>query len=140
MAEPKAPLIVGSSIRSLTYFRRKLRAELLALVKKQGFKFGPDKLLRERSYGKKKIRAIHSLSRKERLAEERPFVAKWFPRLSKYFASGCDVDPARVEPYPVLVEDNEELAALFRVAALWWSVPVSRGFGRRFRILIRCWI
>jgi hypothetical protein len=36
----------------------------------------------------------------------------------------------------VLVQDSEELAALFRLATLWWSVPVSHGYGRRFRILI----
>jgi len=136
MAQPKPQIIGSSRIRSLPYFRRKLRAELLALLKKQGFKLGPNKLFKGRPLGKEKIRAIHSLSREERLAEESLFVAKWFPRVSKYFASGCDVDPARVEPYPVLVEDNEEHAALFRIAALWWSVPVSRGFGRRFRILI----
>lgn len=136
MVQRKAPLIVGSSIHSLPYFRLKLRAELLALIRGQGFEIGPDKLLKERCYGKEAIRAIHSLSRKERLAEERPFVQKWYPRLCKYFASGSEVDPARIEPYPVLVENNEELAALFRAAVLWWSVPVSRGFGRRFRILI----
>jgi hypothetical protein len=123
-------------IRSSPYFRRKLRAELLALVEKQGFKIGPDQLLKKRSYGKKKIRAIHSLSRKERLTDERPFVEKWLPRLSKYLASGSEIDPSRIDPYPVLVEDNQELAALFRLATLWWSVPVSHGFGRRFRILI----
>jgi hypothetical protein len=31
---------------------------------------------------------------------------------------------------------DDEMAALFRLASLWWSVPVSRGFGRRFRILV----
>ncbi len=123
-------------IRASPHFRRKLRAELLALVERQGFKIGPDQLLKERSYGKKKIRAIHSLSRKERLSDERPFVEKWLPRLSKYLASGSEVDPSRINPYPVLVEDNQELAALFRLATLWWSVPVSHGYGRRFRILI----
>jgi hypothetical protein len=84
----------------------------------------------------RKIAETHSISRKERLAEERPFVTRWFPRVSAYFASGLDVDPSRVDPYPVLVQDNEEHAALFRIAALWWSVPVTRGFGRRFRILV----
>ena len=123
-------------IRSSPYFRRKLRAELLALVEKQGFKIGPDHLLKERSYGKKRIRAIHSLSRNERLTEERPFIEKWFPRLKKYLASGSEVDPSQIDPYPVLVQKNEELAALFRLATLWWSVPVSHGYGRRFRILI----
>jgi hypothetical protein len=70
------------------------------------------------------------------LTEERPFIEKWFPRLSKYLASGSEVEPSQISPYPVLVQDSEELAALFRLATLWWSVPVSHGYGRRFRILI----
>lgn len=109
---------------------------MLALVEKQGFKIGADNLLKERSYGKKKIRAIHSLSRNERLTEEKPFIEKWYPRLSKYLASGSDVDPGQIDPHPVLVQGNEELAALFRLATLWWSVPVSHGYGRRFRVLV----
>src|SRR5439155_16108546 len=92
-------------------------------------------LLKRRKYGKQQVRQIHSISRQERLEIEHPFVAEWLPRLSKYFASGSDVDPARVDPMPVLVE-NDEMSALFRLASLWWSVPVSKGFGRRFRILI----
>ena len=128
--------MTGLAIRSSAYFRTKLRKELLSLVEKQGFKIGPDHLLKERAYGKKKIRAIHLLARAERLREEKPFTERWLPRLAKFLASGSEVDPGRVDPYPVLVGDNEELGALFRLATLWWSVPVSHGFGRRFRVLI----
>ncbi len=127
---------IVSKSRSLSFARRELRAELLRLLRKQGFSIGRDRLLEGHSYGKDEIRKIHAYSRQDRLAQEKPFVATWFLPLSKYFASGSDVDPSRVEPYPVLVENNEELAALFRIGSLWWSVPVSRGFGRRFRILI----
>jgi len=76
------------------------------------------------------------MSRHERLKMEQPFAHKWLPRISKYFASGSDVNPSLIDPEPVLVEDDEEMAALFRLACLWWSVPVSRGFGRRFRVLV----
>ena len=128
-ASPAKPRLLPSS-------GGELRAELLAQLRKQGFKIGRDQLLKRLSYGKDEIRAIHSHSRRERLSEEGAFVSKWLPRLSKYFVSGSELDPAQIDPYPVLVGDNEEFAALFRIAALWWSVPVSRGFGRRFRILI----
>jgi hypothetical protein len=113
-----------------------LREDLLALLRKQGFKINPNHLIKENSYSKEKIRAFHSYSREEKLENDRIFIEKWFPRVFKYFASGPDIDPARIEPYPVVIANNEEHAALFRIAALWWSVPVSRGFGRRFRILI----
>ncbi len=120
----------------LSYRERKLRSHLLDLLEGQGFRIGPDHLLQQRSYSKSQIRRIHVVSRQERLALERPFVERWLPRLLKYFASGSDIDPIRIEPVPVLVDDDVEMAALFRLACLWWSVPVSRGFGRRFRVLV----
>jgi hypothetical protein len=115
---------------------RRLRSRVLQLLRKQGFKIGDDYRVRQRNYRKEQIRRIHAASRKERLMLERPFVREWLPRLSKYLASGCEIDPARIDPVPVLVEGEGEMAALFRMACLWWSVPVSRGFGRRFRVLI----
>ncbi len=115
---------------------RRLRARLLQLLRSQGFKVGDDNLVQQRSYRKEKVRRIHSASREERLTLERPFVETWLPRLSKYLGSGSDVDPTLIDPYPVLVDGSEEMGALFRLACLWWSVPVSRGFGRRFRVLV----
>jgi len=109
---------------------------VLRLLSKQGFRLGPDLLVKEGRYSKEDVRRIHSYSRRERLAEEAAFVRTNLPRIWKYFASGQDVDPGRIDPWPVLVEEDEELGALFRIASLWWSVPVSRGFGRRFRLLL----
>lgn len=114
---------------------QKLRTSLLRLLRAQGFRLGRDLQLKATGQSKKKIRAIHAHFREDRLSEEKRFVREWYPRVSKYFASGSEVDPRAVEPYPLVVED-EEHAALFRIASLWWSVPVSRGYGRRFRILI----
>jgi len=129
----KAPNAGGSKLSSL---ERKLRSKLYGLLREQGLKVGDDNLVVQRDYRKDQIRRIHSTSREERLTIERPFVRQWLPRLSRYLASGSDIDPSGIDPYPVLVEDDAEMAALFRLACLWWSVPVSRGFGRRFRILV----
>ncbi len=115
---------------------RRLRARLFSLLREQGFRVGQDHIPLLRNYQKDQIRRIHATSRTEVLAHERPFVREWLPRLFRYFASGSEVSPSNIDPYPVLVEDDEEMAALFRLACLWWSVPVSRGFGRRFRILV----
>src|SRR2546427_7340772 len=114
----------------------RLRTRLLSLLLGQGLKLGDEYVVRQRNHSKNKIRRIHAMSRQERLKLEQPFVHKWLQRISKYFASGSDVNPSLIDPEPVLVEDDEEMAALFRLACLWWSVPVSRGFGRRFRVLV----
>lgn len=122
--------------RKLSATARRLRSRLLRLLRAQGFNFGRDFQLSASRRSKKQIRAIHTHFREDRLSEEKSFVREWYPKISKYFASGAEIDPLKVDPYPVLLEDSEEHAALFRLASLWWSIPVSRGYGRRFRILI----
>lgn len=96
---------------SLSPRERSLRARLLNLLREQGFKVGEDHLILQRNYRKEQIRRIHAISRQERLTLERPFLSKWLPRLSRYLASGSDVDPSRIDPYPVVVEDDAEMAA-----------------------------
>src|SRR5207244_4178621 len=56
---------------------------------------------------------------------------------SPHFAEGHEVIPEAVEPQVSLVSSGTEDAALFRLATLLWSVPVSRGYGRRMRFLVR---
>lgn len=132
----KDSLRVRSRRRKLSLRAKRLRARVLRLLRSQGFNLGRDLRIKAVGKSKKKIRKIHEHFRYDRLADEKAFVREWYPKISKYFASGEEVNPVRVDPYPVLVEDSAEHAALFRIASLWWSVPVSKGYGRRFRILI----
>src|SRR5258708_11400756 len=132
----KSSTTTATSSRPLSPTARKLRLSLLRLLREQGFALGPQYQLRTHGSSKKTVRAIHGHFRKARLQEEKKFIRKWFSKISHYFASGEDIHPQRVDPYPVLGEENEEHEALFRIASLWWSIPVSKGYGRRFRILI----
>jgi hypothetical protein len=47
------------------------------------------------------------------------------------------VDPSAIDPELVEVKSGTLEARLFRLASLLWSVPVSQGFGRRLRFLVR---
>lgn len=136
MGVPKQAFTVSSRKKPTPATTRRLRQHVLELLKKQGLAVGADRLVQDQSYDKEQIRRIHAHGRSERLSEEHPFVEAWLPKLWKYLASGSDIDPSCIDPHAVVVGNNEELAALFRVASLWWSVPVSRGFGRRFRIVV----
>jgi len=129
-------MLNATTTKPLSAQGRRLRAELLNLLREQGLLIADDYLLAQRTYAKEEIREIHALSRNDRLLQERPFVLKWLPRLSKYLASGTDVKPALIDPFPVVVDGDDEMAALFRLATMWWSIPVSRGFGRRFRVVV----
>jgi len=134
--ETRSRTTLARRVLPLSPDTKKLRRHLFRLLRHQGFKLSPDFHLLSTNHTKRKIRALHVHFREDRLEEEGKFIQKWFPRISKYFASGSEIDPARIDPYPVLVDGDEELAAIFRLGTLWWSIPVSKGYGRRFRVLV----
>jgi hypothetical protein len=70
------------------------------------------------------------------LAVNRDFISGHFSNLIKYFASGKDIDVARISPVLQRISSDTWETELFRLAALTWSVPVSNGFGRRLRYLV----
>ena len=82
------------------------------------------------------VRMAHSAQRDDRLVASQHFISERFPTLIKYFASGKDIDTFRISPVLQLISSNTWEGDLFRIAALTWSVPVSRGFGRRLRYLV----
>ena len=62
-------------------------------------------------------------------------VENLWPRLRPYFADGRDINPEAIRP--VLVEATTPWQhELFRLARLTWSLPYSKGYGRRLRFLI----
>jgi Druantia protein DruA len=86
--------------------------------------------------GKEAIRTVHAAQRDDRLAANRIFLSKEFTKLTKYFASGSEIDPQKISPVLERIESETWQGDLFRLASLTWSVPVSNGFGRRLRYLV----
>jgi hypothetical protein len=86
---------------------------------------------------KQRVRDLHAVHRKGCLTQERSFVKERGHDLVKNFATGRQVDPNLIEPELVEVASDTPEAELFRFATLLWSVPVSRGFGRRLRFLVK---
>lgn len=87
--------------------------------------------------GKDVIRSLHSGHRADRLAQNRDFIKAHSADLLKHFATGKDIDPTKIQPVLERVRSGTEESDLFRLASLTWSVPVSNGFGRRIRYLVR---
>ena len=86
---------------------------------------------------KDKIRDLHSAQRLGLLKNNREFLETYGRDLVNHFATGRQIDPAAIEPELVEVSAGTEESRLFRMATLLWSVPVSQGFGRRLRFLVR---
>lgn len=112
--------------------KRRLRRHL----KKLGFHKTPEGLLEIAGSGKDVIRSLHSSQRSERISQNKTFLKDYYQDLSKYFASGAEIEPSKISPVLQRVRADTLESRLFRLAALTWSVPVSNGFGRRIRYLV----
>jgi hypothetical protein len=86
---------------------------------------------------KQKIRDLHAAQRLEVLEQNRSFIEVHGSELADHFASGRQIDPTLIDPELVEVKPASLESRLFRFACLLWSVPVSQGFGRRIRFLVR---
>lgn len=89
------------------------------------------------SLSKDSIRASHNSQRIELLRREWSVLGPRSDALLRNFADGSKLDPAAIDPELVPVKSDHPTADLFRFATLLWSVPVSRGYGRRMRYLVR---
>ncbi len=125
----KAVIVVSTRVATL---KKRLRSHLKSL----GFHKDDDGTFTAPGASKDVIRTIHSVQRDDRLAVNRDFISGHFSNLIKYFASGKDIDVARISPVLQRISSDTWETELFRLAALTWSVPVSNGFGRRLRYLV----
>ncbi len=80
-------------------------------------------------------RQLHEPARQMELRKRQDWLQRNLPRYLHFFAHGYEVEPRRVKP--VLVEVKEQWQhELFRIARLTWSLPYSKGYGRRLRFLV----
>ena len=106
-------------------------------LKNLGFQKTPEGMLEINGKGKDVIRSLHAGQRTDRLDHNKKFIEGHYGSLSDCFASGREIDPLRISPILQRIYPDTKESRLFRLAALTWSVPVSNGFGRRIRYLVR---
>jgi hypothetical protein len=112
--------------------KRELRRHLANL----GFSKNHDGSLSPPESGKEAIRQLHWPKRVASLERNREFIAAYLPELERCFARGTEIDPGAIRLTLDRVSAGTSEAALFRLASLIWSVPVSGGYGRRLRYLV----
>lgn len=129
-SEVRHPQRSGDRVTSL---QREIHEHLLGL----GFTKNCNGYFLEGDVSKQRIRDLHSAHREGVLRQNHAFVQMHAGELIKFFASGRHVDPSAIDPELVEVKADTMESRLFRLASLLWSVPVSQGFGRRLRFLVR---
>jgi hypothetical protein len=85
---------------------------------------------------KAKIRALHlhakAINKTANFAE----LCEEQRRLKRFFPTPTRIDPERIRPRVVPVHRNTLEERLFKVTRGYWSMPYSKGYGRRLRFLI----
>jgi hypothetical protein len=81
-------------------------------------------------------RKMHLAQRTVRLEEELEFAQRAWREVGHHFATGAEVNVDSIRVRVEQIRASTWQADLFRLACLLWSVPVSRGYGRRLRFLV----
>ncbi|KUO96130.1 Druantia anti-phage system protein DruA [Ferroacidibacillus organovorans] len=114
-----------------------MKKELFRALMLQGYVIRRDRVDLPTLDTKEDIREAHLIQRRSRLKVEQLFYkSRGTDLIDDFFANGHDVNPSSFDPEIIPVESGKWTGELFRVATLLWSIPVSRGYGRRMRFLV----
>lgn len=118
---------------ALSTARNTLRAEILAHLQTIGLNGNrPDTPLT-----KDQVRHVHRLHRQAARDRILRALGNRLDSLKAEIADGTEIDPAAIQPHLVPVRSGTPESDLFRFATLQWSIPVSQGYGRRLRFLVK---
>jgi len=114
-----------------------LRQAVVEGLEKTGYRVKDDTIALPSGATKATLRQLHDLAVRKRIAQAEPGLRRHEARLLRYIANGQDVVPDKLKPALTIVEPDSEEELLFRYACLHWSIPVSSGYGRRLRFLVK---
>jgi hypothetical protein len=116
--------------------KNNLALDLTCELKKQGFTISQGSLIFDAT-SKQKLRELHSVAVNHLLEKNRALIEKHDKEfIETYVANGSDVVPQEIEPRLITVDDKEK-SVIFNWIKLHWSIPVSSGYGRRLRYLVK---
>jgi len=112
-----------------------LRQAVLEELKTLGFEWRDGELCLPQDQTKALARQLHEPAKRLELERRQDWLHCNLPRYLPFFADGEEVNPKKIDP--VLIEVGKQWQhELFRTARLIWSLPYSKGFGRRLTYLI----
>lgn len=82
------------------------------------------------------LRQLHIVAKAAERTVDVPTMLQTLKRRSEFFKPGYLIDPRYIEPELILVEPRTVEEDLFRIARAFWSMPYSKGYGRRLRYVV----
>ena len=119
----------------MTITAEELRQAVLRELENLGFEWQDGELHLPEDKTKTFYRQLHEPAKQVELRKRQDWLRRYLPRYLPFFADGEEVEPVKVKPILVEVEKQWHYE-LFRVARLTWSLPYSKGFGRRLTYLV----
>lgn len=87
------------------------------------------------SHSKETYKAIHKPSVDYEINKSYKWIKDNYKKYNHFFANGSEINPWAIQP--LLIEVKEQWHKnLFRLARYTWSLPYTKGYGRRLRFLI----
>lgn len=119
----------------MTITAKELKSKVYVELERLGFEWrgGEPYLPGEQSKGL--IRKLHEPAKRLELQRRQEWLKRKLPNYLSYFANGDEINPKQISPVLVQCEERWQ-RELFRVARLTWSLPYSKGFGRRLTFLL----
>lgn len=81
------------------------------------------------------LRRLHAPARNAEIERSQSWIESAWNKHSHLFANGADIEPNDIRPVLREVKTGRDLD-IFRLARYTWSLPYSRGFGRRLQFII----
>lgn len=82
------------------------------------------------------VRALHLEARGFCKVTKPETVRSLFKKHSCHFRSGREIDPSKIDPVLIHVDDRPLWSDLFMVTRSFWSMPYNKGYGRRLRFVV----
>jgi hypothetical protein len=117
--------------------KNQLRELIEQSLKRQGYRIRNGNILPPKNLTKERLRKLHSVSVKHKIQSAYESLYRYEDKLLDRIAKGNDVNPYKITPQLIEVVSGSEDERLFRYATLHWSIPVSTGYGRRLRFLVK---
>lgn len=88
-----------------------------------------------RDYDKDFLRGLHVQAKQENPGFSAKAAKALFSKHRKHFRNGSEIDPAKIKPVLHLAAEDD-WADLFYVTRSMWSMPYTKGYGRRLRFVV----
>lgn len=121
----------------VTKYTKEIRQIVESEFLQSGWKIEGNLLIAPHNDDKQQIRDSHKFQRLERSNQLFDLILKNRGKLLSEFADGREINPHKFQPELIEVTSSSPDNDLFRFATLLWSIPVSQGYGRRMRYIIR---